>query len=48
MKHFGLGILTILGIAATHFAYGLGFLRGLFIRPKLKPHSVKGDSYLGG
>jgi len=47
-KNFGLGILTMLGIAATHFAYGFGFLRGLFVRPQLRPHAVQNSKYIGG
>lgn len=47
-KNLALGLLTMLGIAATHFAYGFGFLRGLFIRPKLRPHAVQDNNYVGG
>jgi len=40
--------LVMLGIFLTHLAYGFGFLRGLFLRPQLKPHEVRGDTYIGG
>lgn len=49
-KHLKLALYTGLGIFLTHVIYGLNFIHGLLIRPKLKLRGVdvKSGNYIGG
>ncbi|MFH1295423.1 MAG: glycosyltransferase [bacterium] len=49
-KHLKLALYTVLGIFLTHIVYGVNFIHGLLIRPKLKLRSIDTQSgnYIGG
>lgn len=49
-RHLKLALYTGLGILLTHIVYGLNFIHGLLIKPKLKLRGVdtKSGNYIGG